>query len=212
MRNATCDNPTLEPTVYVVEDDDLVREMLAATLTAAGHRTRVFVSAEDFLAQFRHCPAEPRCLVTDVRMPGLDGISLRQTLAERQVRMPTVFITAYAQVDMAVTAMKTGAADFLEKPFARDALLTSVRQALSRDSEACAKLSQRRRLEGRLATLTPRERDVYNLLVQAKSSKEVAAALSLSVKTVFIHRANVLHKMEVDSVVELMRQVEDCRD
>lgn len=194
-------------TVYVVDDDTAVCETIAAMLRSAGYDARCFQSAEEFLEQFDDDEAPLRCLVSDIRMPGIGGLGLQQHLQETNVRMPIVFVTGFADVPAAVKAMKAGAIDFLEKPFERRQLLRCVQQALARDAEICSLQARRSEISERLARLTRREREVLDLLVAAHSTKEIATRLNINAKTVFVHRARVLEKMETRSVVELSRMM-----
>jgi FixJ family two-component response regulator len=195
--------PPPEPTVFVVDDDRAMRESLSWLLDSVGLRVRSYATAADFLAE--HDPAQPGCLVLDVRMPGMSGLDLQAELARRGVELPTIVITGHAEVSMAVRAVKAGAIDFIEKPFSDQLLLDRVRQALEIDLEAREVRRRREDARRRLATLTAREREVLNLVVAGKANKEIASALGVSPKTVEVHRAHVMSKMYVDSLAELIR-------
>ena len=195
--------PQPEPTVFVVDDDRAKRESLSWLLDSVGLRVRSYATAADFLAE--HDPAQPGCLVLDVRMPGMCGLDLQAELARRGVELPTIVITGHAEVSMAVRAVKAGAIDFIEKPFSDQLLLDRVRQALQIDLEAREVRRRREDARRRLATLTAREREVLDLVVAGKANKEIASALGLSTKTVEVHRAHVMSKMCVDSLAELIR-------
>jgi FixJ family two-component response regulator len=195
--------PPPEPTVFVVDDDRAMRESLSWLLDSVGLRVRSYATAADFLAE--HDPAQPGCLVLDVRMPGMSGLDLQAELARRGVELPTIVITGHAEVSMAVRAVKAGAIDFIEKPFSDQLLLDRVRQALEIDLEAREVRRRREDARRRLATLTAREREVLNLVVAGKANKEIASALGVSPKTVEVHRAHVMSKMCVDSLAELIR-------
>jgi len=195
--------PPPEPTVFVVDDDRAMRESLSWLLDSVGLRVRSYATAADFLAE--HDPAQPGCLVLDVRMPGMSGLDLQAELARRGVELPTIVITGHAEVSMAVRAVKAGAIDFIEKPFSDQLLLDRVRQALEIDLEAREARRRREDARRRLATLTAREREVLNLVVAGKANKEIASALGVSPKTVEVHRAHVMSKMCVDSLAELIR-------
>jgi len=195
--------PPPEPTVFVVDDDRAMRESLSWLLDSVGLRVRSYATAADFLAE--HDPAQPGCLVLDVRMPGMSGLDLQAELARRGVELPTIVITGHAEVSMAVRAVKAGAIDFIEKPFSDQLLLDRVRQALEIDLEAREVRRRREHARRRLATLTAREREVLNLVVAGKANKEIASALGVSPKTVEVHRAHVMSKMCVDSLAELIR-------
>jgi len=195
--------PPPEPTVFVVDDDRAMRESLSWLLDSVGLRVRSYATAADFLAE--HDPAQPGCLVLDVRMPGMSGLDLQAELTRRGVELPTIVITGHAEVSMAVRAVKAGAIDFIEKPFSDQLLLDRVRQALEIDLEAREVRRRREDARRRLATLTAREREVLNLVVAGKANKEIASALGVSPKTVEVHRAHVMSKMCVDSLAELIR-------
>ena len=195
--------PPPEPTVFVVDDDRAMRESLSWLLDSVGLRVRSYANAGDFLAE--HDPAQPGCLVLDVRMPGMSGLDLQAELARRGVELPTIVITGHAEVSMAVRAVKAGAIDFIEKPFSDQLLLDRVRQALEIDLEAREVRRRHEDARRRLATLTAREREVLNLVVAGKANKEIASALGVSPKTVEVHRAHVMSKMCVDSLAELIR-------
>ena len=195
--------PPPEPTVFVVDDDRAMRESLTWLLDSVGLRVRSYANARDFLAEYD--PAQPGCLVLDVRMPGMSGLDLQAELASRGAELPTIVITGHAEVSMAVRAVKAGAIDFIEKPFSDQLLLDRVRQALEIDLEAREVRRRREDARRRLATLTAREREVLDLVVAGKANKEIASALGLSTKTVEVHRAHVMSKMCVDSLAELIR-------
>jgi len=195
--------PQPEPTVFVVDDDRAMRESLTWLLDSVGLRVRSYATAADFLAE--HDPAQPGCLVLDVRMPGMSGLDLQAELARRGVELPTIVITGHAEVSMAVRAVKAGAIDFIEKPFSDQLLLDRVRQALEIDLEVREVRRRREDALRRLATLTAREREVLNLVVAGKQNKEIASELGVSPKTVEVHRAHVMSKMCVDSLAELIR-------
>jgi FixJ family two-component response regulator len=193
--------------IYIIEDEPGMREVLSLTLREAQYRVQSFLSAEDFFAHFEDDPAMPRCMVSDIRMPGMSGLALQERLVGNGVRMPMIFLTAYAEVPHAVQAMKNGAVDFLEKPFERAQLLACIEKALGQEMEVCQKLAGQRSIHERLAKLTPREREVLELLVTAHSTKEIASRLNINAKTVFVHRARVMEKMGADNLVELSQMV-----
>ncbi len=193
------------PIVYIVEDETVAREMLVRLFTNTGHAVAAFASAEEFLEGIHQDASQPRCAIVELRLPGMDGLKLQQRLVAAQLRMPIIFLTAHATVPLAVQAMKLGAADFLEKPCKPEPLLASVQRTLQHDAEACRRYECNRTIASRLAKLTPREREVLELLVTAHSTKEIASRLAINAKTVFVHRARVMEKMGVDSLVELSR-------
>src|SRR5688572_14605619 len=182
-----------ESVVYVVDDDESVRRALARLLRGAGLGVETFASAGAFL----ECPVadHPACLVLDVRLPGASGLDLQSVLAEAGRSMPIVFITGYASVPMSVRAMKSGAVDFLQKPFDEQELLDSIGRALDRDREAKVVRAERDVVQHRLDTLTPRERQVLALVVRGLLNKQIAGELGAAEKTIKIHRGRVMRKM-----------------
>ena len=194
-----------EPTVFVVDDDPAMRSSLQFLIESIGHRVRTFPTAEAFLDAWDG--GAPGCLVLDVRMPGMSGLDLQAELQRRGRTIPTIVITGHAEVTMAVRAVKNGALDFLEKPFSDQLLLDRIAQAIEVDRQEREHHARRAVIAERLARLTAREREVLTLVVQGRPNKEIAATLSLSPKTVEVHRAHVMDKMEVDSLAELIRCV-----
>jgi len=192
-----------EPAIFVVDDDVGMRDSLTILLESSGYRVRAFESAVAFLTS--DGPGQSGCVVTDVRMPGMDGLELQDQLRSRQSSLPMILMTGHADVPLAVRAMKAGAVDFLEKPFEDTALLDSVRRALAHVSAAKAADADARIVNERLAQLTERERQVLDLLVAGKPNKIVAYELSISPRTVEIHRARVMDKMAAKSLAELVR-------
>jgi RNA polymerase sigma factor (sigma-70 family) len=196
-------NDSAAPAVYVVDDDEAMRDSLRWLLESAGYRVASFSSAERFLAALR--PDGGACLVLDVRMPGLTGLELQQELNRRGASLPIIFITGHGDVPMAVDALKSGAFHFLEKPFQGERLLELIEQARTQRTPAEAERAQRRCAAARLATLTQREREVMDLVVLGRKNKQIAEALAISVKTVEAHRARAMEKMDVTSVAELVQ-------
>ncbi len=193
------------PIVYIVDDDPGARRSLAYLVTSVGWEAETFASGQAFL---EGCdPSRPACLLLDLRMPRMSGLQLQEELAARNIRLPVIMITAYAEVAAAVRALKAGAIDFIEKPFSDLALLEKINQAVALAVAAAAEHDAREVLGARLKRLTPRERDVLQRVAEGQANKQVAAELGLSVKTVEIHRANLMRKMEVTSVAELVRIV-----
>jgi len=198
----------IQALVHVVDDDQAVRDSLTMLLEAADLPARAYPDAETFLAQLGTAPATvpaPGCVVADVRMPGLSGLDLLRLLQERGVGLPLIVITGHADVAMAVQALKAGAADFIEKPFDDETFLNSVRDALDQGERSFRRRQRREQIETRARTLTPRENEVMARVVRGLPNKAVAADLSISVRTVEIHRARVMEKMRADSLSALVR-------
>jgi len=193
----------VSPQVFLVDDDDAYRRSLRFLLESAGFPVRDYDSAEAFLRDYR--PEMPGCLVLDLRMPGLSGIELQERLRHDGVELPIIFITGHGDVPVSVQAMKSGALDFLEKPFDDAQLVERIREAFEIDARRRAQRSERDRIAERLARLTRREREVLSLLVQGLSNKEVAERLEVSHRTVEVHRARIMHKMEAGSLAELVQ-------
>jgi two-component system response regulator DctR len=199
--------PVQNATVFIVDDDASVREALAWLLRSRHLHSESYAGAEEFEAMLgdRFMPSQPTCLLLDVRMPGVSGLALFDKLAERQLveAMPVIFLTGHADVPTAVDMVKRGAFDFCEKPFSDNALVDRIEQALQRSGEVLAARREQDRLQSRLAELTERERDVMQLVARGLPNKLIADQLSISVRTVEVHRARVFDKMEVKSAVEL---------
>ncbi len=192
-----------EPTVYVIDDDEAMRDSLAFLLTSARVPVRTFDSAPAFLASLPEL--QPGCVITDVRMPGMDGFELLHRLRTSRAQLPVIVITGHGDVPMAVEAMKIGAVDFLEKPFDDDALLASVRAALNRHERDAQREAERNQILDRIAALSARERQVLDALVQGHPNKVIAFDLGISPRTVEIYRANVMTKMQANSLSDLVR-------
>ena len=191
--------------VMVVDDDAGVRNAMRALLKSVGLNSALFGSAQDFLAAYE--PSQLGCLVLDIRMPGMSGMELQQQLNMRGAVVPVIFMTGHGDIPMAVEAMQHGAFDFLQKPFRDQELLDRVQRALVRDAENRVRLRHTDRIRERLATLSPREREVLDLVTQGKANKMVAGDLGVSQRTVEIHRAHVMQKMEAGSLAELVRMM-----
>ena len=198
---------TAPPTVFVVDDDESVRGSLRFLLRSAGLESRAFGSAPEFLGSYD--PAQPGCLVLDVRMPGMSGLELQQELNLRGAIIPVIFITGHGDIPMAVEAMQHGAHDFLQKPFRDEDLIERVRRALAKDAKARAALDEHKSIRKRLDSLTPREREVLALMARGKPNKVMAHELGVSQRTVEIHRARVMEKSGAASLAELVRMVMD---
>jgi RNA polymerase sigma factor (sigma-70 family) len=192
-----------EPTVFIVDDDQAVARSLRWLIESVQLKVETFASAQAFLDGY--ATTKPGCLVLDVRMPGMSGIELQERLTVQRIRVPIIFITGHGDVQMAVRAVQAGAFDFIEKPFNDQDLLDRIQRAISFDSEQRARDSLRARLSALLASLTPREREVLNLVVEGMSNKAVANTLGLSAKTVEVHRAKVMEKMHARSVADLVK-------
>jgi two-component system response regulator FixJ len=192
-----------EAFIYVVDDDEAVRDSLSLLLKTSGFRVRSFSGAGEFLSAVSSL--EPGCLIADVRMPEIDGLELQERLARLDVRLPTIVITGHGDVPLAVRAMKAGAVDFVEKPFTEDTILASVRHALERRPERRARDEDAEAAAARLERLSTREREVLEGLVAGLPNKSIAFDLSISPRTVEIHRARVMDKMQARSLSELVR-------
>ena len=191
--------------VYVVDDDDAVRDSLQWLLEASRYRVLGFDSAEKFLAE--HDPDAIAVAIVDVRMPGMSGLELQDELIARGVPYPIIFITGHGDVPMAVSTMKKGAVDFIEKPFDQDALKTLVERMLSEARTRASETERRRISEALVAKLTPREQQVLERIVAGRLNKQIADDLGISIKTVEAHRANIMDKLNANTVADLMRTV-----
>jgi RNA polymerase sigma factor (sigma-70 family) len=193
--------------VFIVDDDDAVRASLGFLLKSVGIAATSLASAQAFLAAYD--PLQPGCLLLDIRMPGMSGLELQQQLNLRGAINPVIFITGHGDVPMAVAAMKDGAFDFVQKPFRDQDLIDRVQRALARDQENRMALSQHSKIRTRLESLTPREREVLELMTRGKPNKVMAADLGISQRTVEIHRARVMEKMEARSLAQAVRMMMD---
>lgn len=190
------------PTVFLVDDDPAVRRSLSKMVSLAGHNVVALESAERFLEEYDQC--QPGCLVLDVRMPGMDGMTLLATLQERAIRVPVILLTGHGDVPMAVEAMSMGAFTFLQKPAASATLLENIEKAIETDAATRSKSVLRDDLCRRLASLTPREREVCDLLADGKSPGTIATILGNSESTVRVQKVSLLRKLGYSSVAELM--------
>lgn len=195
-----------EPTVYVIDDDPSVRKALERLLRSAGHKSETFASASEFL-DFRP-PNAPGCLILDVMMPGLNGLELQERLAAHEIFLPIIFITGHGTIPMSVRAMKAGAADFLQKPFNDEDLLHAISDAIEKDRRARQERKEVEKLRKRLDSLTPREVEVFRLIVTGMLNKQVAFDLGITEKTIKVHRARIMEKMDVKSLADLVRLAE----
>jgi FixJ family two-component response regulator len=197
------------PTVYIIDDDPQVCESLGLMTRSAGMNVETYLSAEAFLDGFHETPNSPKCMVLDARMPGLSGLGLQQALAAQGRRMPIIMISGCADIPTVVETMRAGAMDFLEKPFNRRMLLARIREAIDDDTRWQRHTARSAEVAARLERLSARQREVLDLLVAGKHSKQIAAELGIGEKTVAKHRASVIEKMQVDSVVELVHLMAD---
>jgi RNA polymerase sigma factor (sigma-70 family) len=195
-----------DSTVFVVDDDALVRRSLERLILSVGLRVKTFSTAQEFLECKR--PEGPACVVLDVRMPGLSGLDLQEKLSATGLDMPVIFVTGHGTVPMSVRAMKAGAIDFLQKPFDDQILLDAIQRAIDKDRQATEERAGLHELERRLDSLTPREREVFALVVSGLLNKQIAGELGTSEKTIKVHRARVMQKMEADSLAHLVRMGE----
>jgi two-component system, LuxR family, response regulator FixJ len=194
-------------TVFIIDDDDAVRNSLRLLLKSVGLSAVALPTAQEFLSKYD--PQQPGCLVLDVRMPGMSGLELQEQLNMRGAVIPVIFITGHGDIPMAVEAMQQGAFDFLQKPFRDQDLIDRIQRALAKDQSNRAELQEKSRVRERFETLTPREREVLNLVASGKPNKIMAADLGVSQRTVEIHRARVMEKMHASSLAQLVRMVMD---
>lgn len=196
-------NKERKPMVFIVDDDDAVRRSLQLLLKSLNLSCVTCESADKFLSGYEH--TQPGCVLLDVRMPGMSGLELQQELNRRGAIIPVIFITGHGDVPMAVEAIQQGAFDFLQKPFRDQDLIDRVQRALAGDQQQRIQLAERNQIQKRLESLTPREREVLNMVAQGKANKVVAADLGLSQRTVEIHRAHLMDKMQAASLAQLVR-------
>ncbi|WP_455201109.1 response regulator transcription factor [Kaarinaea lacus] len=189
--------------VYIVDDDAAVRDSLDLLMQSVGLNATCFASAQAFLESYD--TSKPGCLILDVRMPEMSGLELQRVLNEKKIQLPIIIITGHGDVPIAVRAMKAGAMDVLEKPFNDQALLDAITKAIDKSSEAFEEQNHRVKFQLRAEHLSPREREIMDLLILGKGSKAIAAQLGISSKTVDVHRIHIMEKMEVKTVVELAR-------
>ena len=198
-----------DPVVHVIDDDEAVRQSLAFLLASSGIPVRIYDSAAAFLDALT--ALQPGCVLTDVRMPGMSGLDLQRELNARRIALPVIIMTGHGDVQLAVEAMKAGAVDFIEKPFSDETILTAIRAACERFTRDSAQSGAASAIQAKLATLTPREREVLDGLIAGLPNKSIAYDLNISARTVEVHRANLMMKMGAASLPDLVRMVLVCR-
>ena len=199
-----------EPMVFIADDDDAVRRFLSGLIQSINLRVSAHASAQDFLDAYE--PGCPGCLLLDVRMPGMSGLELQRELAERSINLPVIILTGHGDVPVAVQAMKAGAVDFIEKPFNNELLLDRIQMAVVQSVRAESVRAERNEMLKRLELLTLRERQVFDLVVAGEVNKVIAHRLTISEKTVEIHRAKVMMKMDARSLSALVQMAVSLRD
>lgn len=197
------------PVVLIVDDDTRMRLAMRRLLKTVGLRSELFATPEDFLRHKR--PSSPSCLVLDLRLPGMSGLEVQSKLIEMKVEIPVIFITAHAEIPATVKAMKSGAVEFLTKPFRGQDLIDAIQQALRRDREAKQQQDEIAELKGRYSRLTSREREVMLLVVSGMLTKQIASRLGTTEITAAVHRGKVMHKMQAKSPAELGRLAEKLK-
>jgi FixJ family two-component response regulator len=195
-----------KPIVFVVDDEAAIREALASLIGSVGLRVECFASPQEFLR--RRNSDSPSCLVLDVRMPGLSGFDLQRELVRAERQIPIIYITAHGDIPMAVQAMKSGAIDFLSKPFRDEDLLDAIRKALERDAAAKARQAEVREIRGRVAQLTARQRQIMARVVAGRLNKQTAAELGLSENTIKVHRHRIMERMGAATLADLIHMLQ----
>lgn len=194
-----------EPTVFIVDDDSAVLKGLRLLVKSLRLHVETYLSAQEFLDSYD--PARPGCLVLDVRMPGISGLELQEKLRQRNINIPVIIMTGYGEVAVAVEAMKKDAMEFLEKPISGQVLFDRIQKAIAKDARIRQEQAAQKTITSRLELLTSRERQVMDLVIAGKLNKVIARELGISQKTVEFHRSNIMKKMKVESLAELVRLV-----
>jgi two-component system response regulator FixJ len=201
----------IEPIVFVVDDDAAVRRFVQGLIGTVGLKVKVFDSGQSFLAFLAHLGANGKaitgCVLLDIRMPGMSGLELQKVMTVRGINLPIIFLTGYADVQMAVNAMKAGAFDFIEKPFKNDLLLDSIQKAVSVGLSANISRAEKLAVDELVSGLTARERQIMDLVVDGQTNKQIASDLEISERTVEIHRASVMSKMQANSLADLVKML-----
>jgi len=198
------DQPMDDKTIFIVDDDKAVRDSLSWLISSVGLHVETFGSAQDFLDVYD--PTRPGCLLVDVRMPGMSGLELQKRLAENPHCLPVIVVTGHGDVQMAVRAMKDGAFDFIEKPYNDQILLDLVQKAVRECERRRTQVTSHQEIQELVDTLTPRERQVRDMIVAGNTNKQIAYALDISEKTVEAHRAKVMEKLQASSLADLIRK------
>jgi FixJ family two-component response regulator len=199
-----------QQTVYVVEDDEAVRDSLELLLKSDGKPVKTYDNANAFLKDYAESMAG--CIVLDIRMPGMDGMELQKKLNEKHSILPIIFVTGHGDVPMAVDAMKEGAIDFIQKPYREEALLEKIDAALAQDVEQRKTLGEKQEILRRVKSLTPREHEIMDRMIEGQANKVIAIELEISQRTVEIHRSRVMHKMGTHSLAHLVRMILSVKD
>ncbi|KEF32882.1 Two-component nitrogen fixation transcriptional regulator FixJ [Marinobacter nitratireducens] len=200
----------IQQTVFVVEDDEAVRDSLELLLKSDGKPVKTYENAAAFLEDYSDKMAG--CIVLDIRMPGMDGMELQKKLNEKHSILPIIFVTGHGDVPMAVDAMKEGAVDFIQKPYREEALLEKIEAALEQDREQRKSLDEKQEIIRRVKSLTPREHEIMDRMIAGQANKVIAIELEISQRTVEIHRSRVMHKMGTHSLAHLVRMVLSVKD
>ena len=196
---------SIKPVIHVVDDDDAIRDSIVWLLDGERYSVRTYATGEDFLARVEHL--SPACVILDIRMPGMTGVEVHEQLTRNAVGTPVIFVTGHGDVPMAVEAIKRGAFDFIEKPFNEQKLTSIIERALQLDAQNAGQVAAQSVVTARLAKLSPREREVLDLVVAGKMNKTIADVMNISIKTVEAHRSKVMEKMCARSLAELVQAV-----